>query len=174
MDMGGHEYRCLPPTENDGRKSKRPSNGGTAGFMPTDEDRATVKLLTANRFPHPVTCRYLVNRHRSPISGPHLNCMFGPWAQPDLMVTRIDRLAGSVGDLQHIVRQVTARGASLQAAKQPIDPGTALGKCLLDIRSAHKAERGVVAKHPAECPPSRRPFRRPGGRSPAGVDGTRR
>lgn len=82
------------------------------------------------------------------------------------MVTRIDRLAGSVGDLQHIVRQVTARGAWLQAAKQPIDPGTALGKCFRDIRSADKAERGVVAEHPAECPPSRRSFRRARGKVP--------
>src|ERR1700733_8345253 len=50
-----------------------------------------------------------------------------------LMVTRIDRLARSVGDLQDIVREVKARGASLKATEQPIDTGTAAGKCFLDM-----------------------------------------
>jgi DNA invertase Pin-like site-specific DNA recombinase len=52
-----------------------------------------------------------------------------------LMVTRIDRLARSVGDLQDIVRTVKARGASLRATEQPIDTGTAAGKCFLDMLS---------------------------------------
>src|SRR5262249_86018 len=50
-----------------------------------------------------------------------------------LMVTRIDRLARSIGDLQDIVRIVKARGASLRATEQPIDTGTAAGKCFLDM-----------------------------------------
>jgi DNA invertase Pin-like site-specific DNA recombinase len=50
-----------------------------------------------------------------------------------LMVTRIDRLARSIGDLQDIVRHVKARGASLKATEQPIDTGTAAGKCFLDM-----------------------------------------
>jgi DNA invertase Pin-like site-specific DNA recombinase len=45
------------------------------------------------------------------------------------MVTRIDRIA----DLQDIVRQVRARGASLKAMEQPIDTSTAAGKCFLDM-----------------------------------------
>jgi DNA invertase Pin-like site-specific DNA recombinase len=49
-----------------------------------------------------------------------------------LMVTRIDRLARSIGDLQDIMRTVKARGASLKATEQPIDTGTAAGKCFLD------------------------------------------
>jgi hypothetical protein len=40
-----------------------------------------------------------------------------------LMVTRIDRLARSIGDLQEIVRTVRARGAVLKATEQPIDTG---------------------------------------------------
>lgn len=36
-----------------------------------------------------------------------------------LMVTRIDRLARSIGDLQDIVRAVRARGAILKATEQP-------------------------------------------------------
>ncbi|MDA9432085.1 recombinase family protein [Bradyrhizobium sp. CCBAU 51627] len=50
-----------------------------------------------------------------------------------LMVTRIDRLARSIGDLQDIVRTVKAHGASLRATEQPIDTSTAAGKCFLDM-----------------------------------------
>jgi DNA invertase Pin-like site-specific DNA recombinase len=50
-----------------------------------------------------------------------------------LMVTRIDRLARSIGDLQDIVRAVRARGATLKATEQPIDTSTAAGKCFLDM-----------------------------------------
>jgi len=52
-----------------------------------------------------------------------------------LMVTRIDRLARNIGDLQDIVRNVNARGASLKATKRPIDTSTAAGKCFLDMLS---------------------------------------
>jgi DNA invertase Pin-like site-specific DNA recombinase len=37
-----------------------------------------------------------------------------------LVVTRIDQLARSVGDLQDIVRAIKAKGASLKATEQPI------------------------------------------------------
>jgi DNA invertase Pin-like site-specific DNA recombinase len=50
-----------------------------------------------------------------------------------LVVTRIDRLARSIGDLQDIVRAVKGRGASLKTTEQPIDTGTAAGKCFLDM-----------------------------------------
>ena len=50
-----------------------------------------------------------------------------------LMVTRIDRLARSIGDLQDIVRAVKAKGAALKATEQPIDTSTAAGKCFLDM-----------------------------------------
>jgi len=50
-----------------------------------------------------------------------------------LMVTRIDRLARSIGDLQDIVRAVKAKGAALKATEQPIDTATAAGKCFLDM-----------------------------------------
>jgi len=50
-----------------------------------------------------------------------------------LMVTRIDRLARSIGDLQDIVRAVRARGAVLKATEQPIDTSTAAGKCFLNM-----------------------------------------
>lgn len=50
-----------------------------------------------------------------------------------LMVTRIDRLARSIGDLQDIVRALKAKGAALKATEQPIDTGTAAGKAFLDM-----------------------------------------
>jgi len=50
-----------------------------------------------------------------------------------LLVTRIDRLARSIGDLQDIVRTVKAKGASLKATEQPIDTSTAAGKAFLDM-----------------------------------------
>src|SRR5262245_65502538 len=50
-----------------------------------------------------------------------------------LVVTRIDRLARSIGDLQDIVRRRKAKGAALKATEQPIDTSTAAGKCFLDM-----------------------------------------
>jgi DNA invertase Pin-like site-specific DNA recombinase len=50
-----------------------------------------------------------------------------------LTVTRVDRLARSIGDLQDIVRTIRAKGATLKATEQPIDTSTAAGKCFLDM-----------------------------------------
>ena len=50
-----------------------------------------------------------------------------------LIVTRIDRLARSIGDLQDIVRTLKMRGATLKATEQPINTSTAAGKCFLDM-----------------------------------------
>jgi DNA invertase Pin-like site-specific DNA recombinase len=50
-----------------------------------------------------------------------------------LTVTRIDRLARSIGDLQDIVRALKERGGTLKALQQPIDTSTAAGKCFLDM-----------------------------------------
>ena len=50
-----------------------------------------------------------------------------------LMVTRVDRLARSIGDLQDIVRALKAKGVALKATEQPIDTSTAAGKCFLDM-----------------------------------------
>jgi DNA invertase Pin-like site-specific DNA recombinase len=50
-----------------------------------------------------------------------------------LMVTRIDRLARNIGDLQDIVRTLKAKGAALKATEQPIDTSTAAGKAFLDM-----------------------------------------
>jgi DNA invertase Pin-like site-specific DNA recombinase len=50
-----------------------------------------------------------------------------------LMVSRIDRLARSVKDLQDIVHELRAKGVTLKATEQPIDTGTAAGKAFLDM-----------------------------------------
>jgi DNA invertase Pin-like site-specific DNA recombinase len=50
-----------------------------------------------------------------------------------LMVTRIDRLARSIGDLQDIVRTLKAKGVALRATEQPIDMTTAAGTCFLGM-----------------------------------------
>ena len=50
-----------------------------------------------------------------------------------LVVTRIDRLARSIGDLQDIVRELRRKGAMLKATEQPIDTSTAAGKAFLDM-----------------------------------------
>ncbi len=50
-----------------------------------------------------------------------------------LMVTRVDRLARSIRDLQNIVHDLKARGIALKATEQPIDTSTAAGKAFLDM-----------------------------------------
>ncbi|WP_131113097.1 recombinase family protein [Lichenihabitans psoromatis] len=50
-----------------------------------------------------------------------------------IVVTRVDRLARSIGDLQDIVRALKAKGVALKATEQPIDTGTAAGKAFLDM-----------------------------------------
>lgn len=50
-----------------------------------------------------------------------------------LMVTRIDRLARSIRDLQAIVDELKGSGVTLRATEQPIDTGSAAGKAFLDM-----------------------------------------
>ena len=50
-----------------------------------------------------------------------------------LVVTRIDRLARSLKDLQDIIHELKGRGVHLQATEQPIDTSTAAGKAFLDM-----------------------------------------
>lgn len=50
-----------------------------------------------------------------------------------LVVTRIDRLARSLADLQDIVRMLQAKGADLRATEQNVDTSTAAGKAFFDM-----------------------------------------
>lgn len=55
--------------------------------------------------------------------------------RPDdtLIVTRIDRLARSIKDLQDIVHALNQRGITLKATEQPVDTRTAAGKAFFDM-----------------------------------------
>lgn len=50
-----------------------------------------------------------------------------------LVVTRIDRLARSIRDLQNIVHELNNRDITLKATEQPIHTKTAAGKALTDM-----------------------------------------
>jgi DNA invertase Pin-like site-specific DNA recombinase len=50
-----------------------------------------------------------------------------------LMVTRIDRLARSVKDLEEIVAELKAKGAFLRATEQPVDTSTPAGVAFLQM-----------------------------------------
>ncbi len=50
-----------------------------------------------------------------------------------LVVTRIDRLARSIADLQAIMAELKAKGAALRCTEQPVDTSTAAGKAFLDM-----------------------------------------
>ena len=76
------------------------------------------------------------------------------------MVTRIDRLARSMRDLQAIVATLKDKGAHLAATEQPVDTSSAAGKAFFDIlgvfaefetnlRRERQAEGVAVAKQRA-------------------------
>ena len=76
-----------------------------------------------------------------------------------LVVTRIDRLARSIGDLAAVVRTLEGKGVSLRATEQPIDTGTAAGRAFLqmlgvfaEFETAIRRERQLegIAKAKAE------------------------
>ena len=50
-----------------------------------------------------------------------------------LVVTRVDRLARSVKDLQDIVHLLQEKGVNLQAIEQPVDTSTSSGKAFLSM-----------------------------------------
>src|SRR5262245_66055208 len=50
-----------------------------------------------------------------------------------LIVTRIDRLARSLRDLQNIVHELREKGVHMKATEQPVDTSTAAGKAFLSM-----------------------------------------
>ncbi|MGX2009074.1 recombinase family protein, partial [Enterobacter asburiae] len=50
-----------------------------------------------------------------------------------LMVTRVDRLARSIKDLQDIVYALNQQGVTLRATEQPVETCSAAGKAFLDM-----------------------------------------
>jgi len=51
----------------------------------------------------------------------------------ELVITRVDWLTRSIGDLQDIVRELRAKKVALVATEQRIDTSTAAGKAFLDM-----------------------------------------
>jgi DNA invertase Pin-like site-specific DNA recombinase len=51
----------------------------------------------------------------------------------ELVVTRVDRLARSIRDLQNIVYDLNKKGVTISATEQPIDTKTSAGKCFLHM-----------------------------------------
>lgn len=49
-------------------RAKEPTKGGMPRFVPTEEDRALIKLLIANGCPQHKVCQYISNRRGSHIS----------------------------------------------------------------------------------------------------------
>ncbi len=76
-----------------------------------------------------------------------------------LVVTRVDRLARSIGDLQDVVRALKAKGVALRATEQPIDTTTAAGKAFLDMLGVRR-----VRDQPAPRAADGRHWRRQGAR----------
>lgn len=52
-----------------------------------------------------------------------------------ILVTRVDRLARSIADLQSIVIELKSKGVSLRATEQPIDTSSAAGQAFLGMLS---------------------------------------
>lgn len=51
----------------------------------------------------------------------------------ELVITRIDRLARSIFDLQVIVKALEDKGVYLHCTEQPVDTSTAVGKCFFQM-----------------------------------------
>ena len=51
----------------------------------------------------------------------------------ELVITRVDRIARSVLDLQLIVKELTEKGVNITATEQPISTKDATSKCFLDM-----------------------------------------
>ncbi|GFO74006.1 hypothetical protein BPLS_P0405 [Bathymodiolus platifrons methanotrophic gill symbiont] len=63
-----------------------------------------------------------------------------------LIVTRIDRLARSLRDLQNIVYDLKSEGVELQATEQPIDTNSAAGKAFLEMLGVFAEFEGSIRK----------------------------
>lgn len=104
-----------------------------------------------------------------------------------LVVTRIDRLARSMRDLQIIVTRLKEKGAHLAATEQPVDTSTAAGKAFFDmlgvfaefeanLRQERQAEgiaaakrRGVYRGRPAKIDMAAVQVRLAAGQSPTEI-----
>lgn len=63
-----------------------------------------------------------------------------------LVVTRIDRLARSLFDLESIVRQLEGKGAHLRAIEQPVDTHSASGRAFLQMLGVFAQFESAIRK----------------------------
>ena len=69
----------------------------------------------------------------------------------ELVVTRIDRLARSVRDLQNIVHELEQKNVKLVCTEQPVDTSNAMGKMFLDLLGVFASfERTMIKERQAE------------------------
>jgi DNA invertase Pin-like site-specific DNA recombinase len=69
----------------------------------------------------------------------------------EIVVTRIDRLARSIRDLQNIVHMLDKKGVKLSSTEQDIDTSTSSGKCFLDMLAVFaEFETNLRAERQAE------------------------
>ena len=103
---------------------------GQAGVI----DHRPVRTLYATGFDHMPMPQFLQPEgvaRRHPVH--RRSRSFFVRAGDTLVVTRIDRLARSLKDLQDIVHELKAKEVALKATEQPVDTGTAAGKSFLDM-----------------------------------------
>ena len=69
----------------------------------------------------------------------------------ELVVTRIDRLARSVRDLQNIVHELEQKNVKLVCTEQPVDTSNAMGKMFLDLLGVFASfERTMIKERQLE------------------------
>lgn len=74
-----------------------------------------------------------------------------------LVVTRIDRLARSLKDLQGIVHELKEKGVTLKATEQPVDTSTAAGKAFFHMLGVFaEFETNLRREQQMEASPPRR------------------
>jgi DNA invertase Pin-like site-specific DNA recombinase len=109
---------------------------GYARVSTTDQAQALSIQLDALRAAGCATIREEKRSGTSMTERTELTTLLSFLRQGDtLVITRIDRLARSVLDLQQIVAELKRKGVALKATEQPIDTSTAAGKCFLDMLS---------------------------------------
>ena len=105
---------------------------GYARVSTTDQDCAIQVTALDAAGCHPIRCEKVSGTSR--VGRKELEAVLSFIRQGDtLVVTRIDRLARSVADLEAIVGELKAKGAFLRCIEQPVDTGTPAGKAFLQM-----------------------------------------
>jgi DNA invertase Pin-like site-specific DNA recombinase len=105
---------------------------GYARVSSADQDHALQEQALRNAGCEVIRCEKVSGTSRN--GRRELELLLAFLRQGDvLVVTRVDRLARSIKDLQDIVYTLKERGVTLRATEQPIDTQSAAGKAFLDM-----------------------------------------